>query len=645
MNLEDYEKSLKETVSRLSTLQRIAGIGFWEWNIASGELYWSDEIFRIFGVARHNFSPTYEGFLDSVHPDDRQAVTNAVAMALSGEREAYDVEHRVLQPNGREVFVREQGSVRRGPDGKALSMFGTVMDISERKSVELAFQQSQAQFEILWNATQNAMLTISENGVITRLNKMAIKQFGYSAEELLGQSVEILVPEKVRGQHVRLREEFNRNALSRPMAAGFELFALRKGGIRFPVEISLTPVDIFGSKETLVHVEDVSRRYELEGKLRQSQKLEALGRLAGGIAHDLNNMLTVIIGFSELSTLTLEEGHECQEHVREVHKAGERARELVRQILAFTKQQVLDWQLVDLSQLMLENEEMLRQLVPRQHAFELNMTEGLRRVHTDPTQVVQVITNLVVNACDAMQHAGRLIISMNNVLLDKDYMEDAGRLESGNFVEISITDTGCGMDEETVQRIFDPFFTTKSKGTGLGLATVYGIVKQSKGEVMVFSELNKGTTFKIYFPIADSKVLADSTAEDGDGQTNTATGNILLIEDDASIKTLTIKVLSDAGYDVIDFTSGEHALEYLENQGASSCADLIITDIVLGGMTGYDFYLLLREKGMNIPVIFMSGFAERALDAISAIEDKSVFLHKPFSRKDLLQKVRDNLKR
>lgn len=382
-----------------------------------------------------------------------------------------------------------------------------------------------------------------------------------------------------------------------------------------------------------------------EKQLVQSQKLEAVGRLAGGISHDFNNLLTVILGYTDISKRNLQEGDPLLRNLEEIGKASERAAALTRQLLAFSRKQVMQPKVFDVNTVVNDLKKMLRRMIGEDIELRVSTQADLGNIKADPVQLEQVLMNLVVNARDAMPRGGKLSIETSNVYLDESYAHDHVGADPGEYVMLAISDTGCGMDEETRQRIFEPFFTTKEsgKGTGLGLSMVYGIVKQSGGNIWVYSEEGRGTTFKIYFPRVTAQA-EDYKRSNGVIEAPKGSETILLVEDAALVRTLARQVLETAGYRVLEAASAEAALKLCETINGTRI-DLLLTDVVMPGMSGNEMSKILAKKQPNMPVLYMSGYTDEAIVQHGVLEAGINFLQKPFSPGALALKVREVLDR
>jgi PAS domain S-box-containing protein len=465
--------------------------------------------------------------------------------------------------------------------------------------------------------------------------------FGYRREELLGSSIEMLLPEAMRGAHAQMRGEYLRRPSVRAMGSGRDLSARRKDGGVFPVEVGLSHIETAEGVFAIAFVTDISRRKQLEQQLMQSQKLEAIGRLAGGVAHDFNNMLTVISGYGAMVLEELPAGDPLRGDVEEILTATDRAATLTAQLLAFSRQQRMRPRIINLNSLIADTEKMLRRLIREDIALDLILEAGLGNVKADPGQMEQAIVNLVVNSRDAMPKGGRIVVETANVFLDESYAKTHSWVQPGEFVMVAISDTGDGMDADVQRRVFEPFFTTKEqgKGTGLGLATVYGMVKQTGGDIWVYSEPGKGTTFKLYFPnVADAITASPAVMVQP-----TLRGNetILVVEDEVSVRGITVKMLEQLGYLTLATGSGAEALEM--SKAHSGAIHLLLTDVVMPNMNGRQLADALAGTRPDMKVLYLSGYTENVAIYLGIFDASVAFLAKPFSRDALARTMRDVL--
>ena len=392
------------------------------------------------------------------------------------------------------------------------------------------------------------------------------------------------------------------------------------------------PIRMLGS-----HV-DVTEKKRLEQKLQQAQKMEAIGLLAGGVAHDFNNLLTVINGCSELLLDQMDEQHPMQQLLLEIYQAGERAAGLTRQLLAFSRKQVLEPKILNLNQVVQETEKLLRRMVGEDIDFSVSLQPNIGLIKVDPGQVEQVLINLVVNARDAMPTFGQLTIETQQVSLDSSYCRGLANVPPGDYVLLAVSDTGCGMDAETQAKIFEPFFTTKEigKGTGLGLATVHGIVKQSQGHIAVYSELGQGTTFKIYFPQVETP--ANHQASQSSKLMPSGTETVLLVEDEEAVRTLGKLILQKCGYHVLEDPNGKEALQMAA--AFTGPIHLLLSDVVMPLLGGRELAQKMIQLLPQIKILFLSGYTDDAIIRHGVLSSEVAFLQKPFTPTALAQKVR-----
>jgi two-component system cell cycle sensor histidine kinase/response regulator CckA len=514
----------------------------------------------------------------------------------------------------------------------------------ERLRMERDLRTSEQRFQELFELGPDAIVMTSTEGLITLVNRSAEALFGYSRDELIGQPVEKLIPESSQNGHVGFREKYLRSAAPRAMGAErVNLRGLRKDGTVFPVEISLGPIDSSSGTQVAVAVRDVGERVRLEEQLRQSQKMDAIGRLAGGVAHDFNNLLSVILSYSSMLAADMTPSDPRRADLVEIEAAGKRAVDLTRQLLAFGRQQILQPRTVNLNDAVTGMERMLRRLIGEDVELTVFLASTLGKVKVDPSQMEQIVMNLAVNSRDAMPHGGKLTIETANVELDEAYAAAHLGAAPGPHVMLAVTDTGTGMDKATLARMFEPFFTTKEKGkgTGLGLATVFGIVQQSGGNVWVYSEPGKGTTFKVYFPRTDATPTEVHETTPPAAGSLRGTETILLVEDEESVRVLARTILRRFGYHVIEAQSGGDALLICEQHTAT--IHLLLTDVVMPRMSGRQLSERLRTIRPTMKVLFMSGYTDNSIVHHGVLDSGVAFLQKPITPETLTHKVREVL--
>jgi two-component system, cell cycle sensor histidine kinase and response regulator CckA len=487
-------------------------------------------------------------------------------------------------------------------------------------------------------ADPNPVVGVALDGTIQYANPQAEAAFGWTRDELIGRPVETLVPQALAAAHVAHRTAFVDTPAARPMGIGLDLAARRRNGSEFPVEISLVPLDTPGGTLILATVVDITARRALESQLFEARKMESIGRLSGGIAHDFNNILTAIIGFADLA-LSAPPGADLTGDLTTIREAAQRAAGLTHQLLAFGRRQVLRPQFVDPNDIINATEPMLRRLIGERIDLIVSMAPQSGTIQVDPTQLGQVIMNLALNGRDAMPDGGRLIIRSERAHFDETDLSRHADIPPGDYLVISVGDTGVGMDAATRAHIFEPFFTTKEvgKGTGLGLATTYGIVKQSGGHIWVYSEEGKGTTFRIYFP----EVERDEAENRDSGPTRagaTQSHQILFVEDEPMLRELTRRVLVNAGFNVLEAANAGEALELADRPEVD--LDLLLSDVVMPGLSGVALADALRRRLPHLRVLLMSGYAE---EIVLAEQSSYAFVAKPFTPQVLLDAILDAL--
>ena len=517
--------------------------------------------------------------------------------------------------------------------GELIGRIGTFTDITARKAAEVALRESEHRMRSLFGASVDA-IGVAHAGTHLIVNPAYLQMFGFLEErELLGRPiVELIAP----SERSRVLEFVKHRAEGKLLGNHYLTRGLRRNGDEFALEVHASSYQERGEVYSVVILRDITERLQLEEQLRESQKMDALGRLAGGVAHDFNNLLMVMMGCAELIARDTHAGAEVSANAELIRSTAERAAGLTRQLLALSRRQVVDPKVIDLAAVVTEMSVMLRRLIGPRIELVVENAPGLGRVRVDPSQIQQVVMNLCVNARDALPDGGRIAIITRNAHLDEALVRTFGGLAPGPFVHLLITDNGIGMDIETKQRLFEPFFTTKpvGEGTGLGLSTVYGIVKQSGGHVSVASTKGKGSEFSVYLPIVDAP-LAESHRQTEALSAGTA-ATILLVDDEHHVRHLLETFLRRAGYNVLAAPGGQQALELFAQHATT--IDLVITDILMPGLTGVELARALDDQRSGLPVLFISGYAH---DDGADIESRpgSAFLAKPFSMPQLMAQL------
>ena len=586
-------------------------------------------------------------FLEYVHPDDRGR-TLAEMSKLEAGAVTLNFENRYRCKDGSYRWLQWTSQ----PDIKRGLLFAVARDVTESKDreqrlrqAEEALRQSHSELATRYKAVVRASGQLiydldPKTGAVSYSN--ADNALGYADEEMAGglsHWVELMHPDDRSAFQTKLDR-----ALETKQAFTLEYRVRRSDGRYVDVADRGYFVSDDGGRtqRVLGFVLDISDRRQLEDQLRQAQKMEAVGTLAGGIAHDFNNLLTVIGGYSLLRLDRLEANHPLRRDLQEIKKASDRASALTRQLLAFSRRQVLQPQVFNLNSVVADLEKMLRRLIREDIDLATRLSPAVATVRADPGQIEQVIMNLVVNARDAMPSGGRITIETANVLLDESYPGSHLGASSGPHVMLAVSDTGCGMDPETRERIFEPFFTTKQQGegTGLGLSTVYGIVKQSGGNIYVYSELGAGTSIKVYLPQADATAVS---ARDDQMLASAASGNetILLVEDEGMVRGLAKTILEGCGYVVLEASNGAEALGLARQHGGA--IDLVLTDVMMPVMGGFELVIKLIGDRPRTKVLYMSGYTDQGLTHNGELSPAVAYLQKPFTPGALAKSVREVL--
>lgn len=636
-------RNLCESEKKLAEAERIAHVGYWEYDLEQKSVTWSDELYRIFGLQPEKKSFDLVLNEDFVHPEDQPIVEQVVNDAVRDSLR-YSVEYRVIRPNGDIRFVHSQGNVIRDEAGRPRRLFGTTQDITPRRQMEDELRASEARFRTFVDHATDAFFLHNTEGTIVDVNRWACESLGYTREELIGMAPFDLdaVLDQTFFDQIRVR-------LNAGEVVTFDSRHRRKDGTVFPVEIRLRAFWQDQHRFGVALVRDITERKQLEAEnerltaqFYQSQKMEAIGRLAGGIAHDFNNLLVPIIGYIELNLIDLAPDSKLYADLILVRKAADRAADLTRQILAFSRQQVLELNLLDLNLVIADFKRMLQRLIGEDIELQAFLAPTLDPIKADKGQLEQVLMNLAINSRDAMPTGGKLTIETANAFLDEAYVgKYAGDLTPGPYVMVAVSDTGHGIDAKTQKRIFDPFFTTKAsgQGTGLGLATVFGIIKQHQGHVLVYSEPGNGTTFKIYLPKAQEThqtVIATSIAPAFINGTET----VLVVEDDEMVRKLVCETLEAHGYDVIEAQSPTHCLELASRKAT---IHLLVTDVIMPEINGKELYQKMRAIHPNSKVLYMSGYTNNIIVHHGILGEGINFLQKPFTIHHLTRKVREIL--
>jgi PAS domain S-box-containing protein len=578
------------------------------------------------------------------HPDDLARI-RAHHQAWRGidDGETREIEYRVRTKDGQWRWLHSRETAfTRDDAGRVAQILGIAHDITEQVHYEQALRESEERYRRLFNAGTDAIYVHELTGQgfpgrFVELNEVTCRRLGYTRDEMLTMS-----PGDVDAPDKRAEGEAACRRLLTEKSVVFEMVHVAKNGAHIPVEISANLFQHQGRNMVLSVARDLSERRRLEAQFLQAQKMEAIGRLAGGVAHDFNNLLTVISGVTEVSMSRLSRTHPLYKNLDQIREAGLRAAALTSQLLAFSRRQIVQPTPLNLSEVLTNLEKMLRRLIGEDIDLVVEPAADLGTIVADPGQIEQMLINLAVNSRDAMPEGGQLTITTANVQLDDTFVRDHPDITAGPYVRLTVSDTGRGLSEEDKAHIFEPFYTTKAegKGTGLGLATVYGIVTQSGGAIDFISQPQQGATFRIFLPRRDQAREKRATKVEGPALPR-GSETILVVEDDPEVRRVACMMLEQLGYDVLESQDARDALQLVESRKGP--IDLLLTDVIMPGMSGLEAANRISRLRPGIAILYMSGYPDEALASYGVLAESIDLINKPFSGRDLSQKVRQVL--
>jgi two-component system, cell cycle sensor histidine kinase and response regulator CckA len=629
---------LRESQAFLEQALAVGQIGTWRSDLRTGVQWWSPETYRILGVepgsaVSDTSAQTY------VHPDDRDRVHRLATAALASGT-FYDVEHRVITPLGLERWVHARAAIERGPDGAPLRLVGVLRDVTDARLAEEALRASRARLQAIVQNMPVLMTALDDHGHFAFWNKECERVTGFTADEVLASPrfIYALIPDPM--ERARMRRDVSALGVD---FRDWELTLVCKDGTKRTIAWSNISGECpLPEWSTWAIGVDVTERKQLEEQFLQSQKMEAIGRLAGGIAHDFNNLLTVVQGYTDVILGEISSTHPHRTALEQVKRAGERAAALTRQLLLFTRRQVVEARVVDLNAVVRELDRMLRRLIGEDLELDIRTAGEACPIKTDPGQIEQVLMNLAVNARDAMPQGGRLVIETALATVTAAQAARRTNMPAGSWVCLRVSDNGTGMDHDTLAHIFEPFFTTKGpgKGTGLGLATVFGIVQQNGGHIEVSSTKGVGSIFTIYLP-RTTEQMSPSGVHRIARLPAKGDETILLVEDDDDVRELAREGLMLRGYKVLDVRDGSEA--FLLSQGYQGPIHLMVTDVIMPIMNGPQVAELIAIHRPATKVLFISGYTGDLPFTPQPSGQQPVLLYKPFTIDVLARKVRDVL--
>lgn len=567
-----------------------------------------------------------------------------IKRSMAGEAVRYENSYRF--DDGRFVSIVVNFVPHRLSDGRIAGSIGLIQDVTVRKEKEAALKESEARFRALFETIKIGMVVINKNGIIQIFNPAAEAIFGYNSDEVVGKNVSMLMPESLRKNHDQHIRSYLDTGEAKVIGIGREVVGLRKNNQEFQLQLDIGEMRTNDKSCFVGTVTDLTELQSLESQLRQSQKLEAVGQLTGGIAHDFNNLLAVIEGNLSLLKDDIDEGRDLsiedlREFVEPAIRASKRGAMLTHRLLAFSRKQKLQPVALDINKVVEGMEDLLRRTLSSEIDLDFHLECSLWLAEADAAQLENVILNLVLNARDAMLEGGKLTINTGQVTLDRECARSRADAAMDDYVVLSVSDTGVGIDTKDLERVFEPFFTTKKqgKGTGLGLSMVYGFAKQSRGHVEIQSEPGAGTSVSLYLPrsLEKSEFIESSEAISVVACDET----VLIVEDEETVRNMVVRTLTRVGYRVIEASNGRTALDQVERENS---IDLILADVVLpGGMSGPEIVTAIRKIEPGIKALFMSGYNENATVSDCCINEHTHFVNKPFSPKYLVAKVQEAL--
>jgi PAS domain S-box-containing protein len=658
--IEDYEREvaglrgqLREIVrqsdERLAFFGRATHEAVWDWDFTTDTVWWNDGLRTQFGHPINADTSRVEWWRQTIHPDDQARIWRTLDDRL--RQELWSDEYRFRRGDGTFAHVYARGYVVRGQDSRPRRMIGAMLDITARKESEQALRDSEERLRMALDGGQIGTWDWDLKNDAVRWGGHAARVFNVvpgSAPLRFEGFLEMVHPEDRSGVN-----EAVRHVIAQGVPLDIEFRALSEGAAanphtthhdaRWVAAQGQAYTDDRGDPVRMLGVmQDITERKRLESQFLQAQKMEGIGRLAGGVAHDFNNLLTAVLGYIEMAGTKLERDNPAHEYFGSIRHAAERGASLTRQLLGFARRQITEPRVVDLDALVVQMQDLLRRVIGEDVELRIVTARDLGSVRLDPAQFEQVLMNLVINARDAMPNGGTLTIESRNVDLDESYARQHQGVQPGHYVMLAVSDTGMGMTEDVSRHLFEPFFTTKppGRGTGLGLATCYGIVKQNGGHIWVYSEYGRGSTFKIFLPRTGEPAVSDTPADQAVGSV-AGHETVLVVEDEPMVRAISVESLEMLGYRVLQASNGEEALEVA--RAYSGSIDLVVSDVVMPVMGGPALVQRLRIERPHIKVLFVSGYTDDAIVRQGVLEPGVEFLQKPFALAALARRIREIL--
>ena len=627
------ELAHRERARQLQLALDAGRMGAWDWDIAEGRLEWSEQLLNIYGVNADSFAITPDAATAFVYSEDRERLSKAVRHAIENGAPLHE-EFRIVRTDNECRWVLAQGQTFYDESRRPIRMVGVMADVHERK----VGAEAAAKLAAIVEYSDDSVASYDLSGMIQTWNRSAERLYGYAAEEIIGRSVALLLPSERQEELSTILDALRSG---RPVQR-MDAVQVRKDGARIQVSLTASPIrDHLGNVIAVSYVSrDITQQKRLEEQVRQKQKLESLGVLSGGIAHDFNNLLVGIMGNASLVLESMRDDDPNKPILEDVLMASTRSADLTRQLLAYAGKGRFETRRADLSEVAQQTARLVQSSLPKGVELQLSVASGLPAVLIDPVQIQQVVMNLVINGAEAIgsEAPGIVRVKTGSQILDETYLRSAAfeaEVPPGEYVYVDVSDTGCGMDEATRARIFDPFFTTKFTGRGLGLAAVLGIVRGHHGALQVYSELGRGTTFKVFLPIAEG--VPEPLREPAASTIRAGSGTVLVIDDEEVVRRMASAALERMGYRVLLAEHGGRALDL--HRAEKDRIRLVILDWTMPVLDGHATLSELRRLSPEVPVLLSSGFSET--EALSYFNGLGVsgFLQKPYTAAQLAEKV------
>ncbi len=635
------EKTIRSQRERLGNIIEGTNAGTWEWNIQTGKTIFNERWAQIVGYSLEELSPgTINIWEKLVHPDDFSESQKLINKHISGALDYYHYECRMKHKDGYWVWVLDRGKVVKWTDdGDPLWMYGTHQDITKRKNSELALKESEARFKALHNASFGGII-IHDKGLILECNAGLSEITGYRYDELIGMDGLQLISDDTRNKVI--------NNINQKYETPYEAIGVRKNGKRYPLRLEARQVPYKGKEVRVVEFRDITelkeaekKRKKLENQLQQSQKMEAVGTLTGGIAHDFNNLLTPIMGYADMMRFKLPDNSPLQEYVDDILNSSIKAKDLIQQLLTFSQKQPNKLDPINIIPTIKGTLKFLKSSLPASITLKFNYDSEVGNIIANSTQIHQVIMNICINASHALKkedgtEKGTIAIRLKQVEIDETDALQFVNLSPGQYAKLSITDNGKGMDEETLSHIFEPFYTTKEegKGTGMGLAVVHGIIASYNGEIKVYSEIKKGTTFNIYFPVTSKNARPNESTEKVYSEEKKQK-SLFVLDDRPYVTNMLEKMLQSYGYQVETSNNSKEALAHLKQ--SYSDYDILITDLTMPELSGLEIVKSLKADNISLPVILLTGHGQ-TIENYNLLGIQSI-VHKPVLINELLKEI------